>query len=129
MVIGVSGAGKTVLGTHVLRQGIEKGKKGLLISLDEHPQQIIRNAAAIGLDLQSLIDNGSLRVYFESPQELDVDAHFSKITKEVEKHGIDRLVIDGMSSYSAAIGDQTVYRDFVHAVVGFTKGRTDDRIF
>ena len=123
MVIGVSGAGKTVLGTHVLRQGTAKGKKGLLISLDEHPQQIIRNAAAIGLDLQSLIDDGSLRVFFDSPQELDVDEHFFKITQEIEKHGIERLVIDGMSSYSTAIGDQRVYRDFVHALVGFTKGR------
>ncbi len=123
MVIGVSGVGKTVLGTHVLREGITRGKRGLLISLDEHPAQIIRNAAAIGLDLQSLIDDGSLRVLFDSPQELDIDSHFNKITQEVEQNGIERLVIDGMSSYSTAIGDQRVYRDFVHALVGYSKGR------
>jgi circadian clock protein KaiC len=123
MVVGVSGVGKTVLGTHVLREGITRGKRGLLISLDEHPAQIVRNAAVIGLDLQSLIDEGSLRVFFDSPQELDIDAHFNKITQEVEAHGIDRMVIDGMSSYSTAIGDQKVYRDFVHALVGYSKGR------
>jgi circadian clock protein KaiC len=123
MVIGVSGVGKTVLGTHVLREGTTQGKRGLLISLDEHPAQIIRNAGAIGLDLQSLIDEGSLRVLFDSPQELDIDAHFNKIIHEVETHGIERMVIDGMSSYSTAVGDQKVYRDFVHALVGYSKGR------
>jgi circadian clock protein KaiC len=54
---------------------------------------------------------------------LDIDAHFNKITREVEKHGIERMVIDGMTSYSTAIGDQKVYRDFVHALVGYSKGR------
>ncbi|WP_180540644.1 ATPase domain-containing protein [Nevskia soli] len=123
MVIGVSGVGKTVLGTHLLREGITRGKRGLLVSLDEHPAQIIRNAAAINLDLQTLMNDGSLRVLFDSPQELDIDAHFNKITREVEKHGIERMVIDGMTSYSTAIGDQKVYRDFVHALVGYSKGR------
>jgi circadian clock protein KaiC len=52
MVVGVSGVGKTVLGTQLLREGVLKqGQPGLLVSLDEHPAQILRNAATLGLDL------------------------------------------------------------------------------
>jgi circadian clock protein KaiC len=123
LVLGVSGVGKTVLGTHLLREAIKQGSRGLLISLDEHPAQIVRNAATIGLDLQELIDSGSLHIMFESPQELNLDKHFAQIVAMVEKHDIQRMVIDGLTSYSSALGDQTIYRDFFHALVSFSKGR------
>ena len=118
MVVGLSGVGKTVLGTQILREGaIKQGKRGLLISLDEHPAQIIRNAATIGLDLQTQVDEGTIHVLFDSPQELNIDAHFSKIVRTIEKYDIQRMVIDGMTSYSTALADQAVYRDFFHALV------------
>jgi circadian clock protein KaiC len=124
MVVGLSGVGKTVLGTQILREGaIKQNKRGLLISLDEHPAQIVRNAETIGLDLQSQIDEGTIHVLFDSPQELNIDVHFAKIVNIIEKHNIQRMVIDGMTSYSTALGDQAVYRDFFHALVAYSKHR------
>jgi circadian clock protein KaiC len=124
MVVGLSGVGKTVLGTQILREGaLKQGKRGLLISLDEHPAQIVRNAKTLGLDLQAQIDDGSIHVMFDSPQELNIDAHFAKITRTIEEHDIQRMVIDGMTSYSTALGDQSIYRDFFHALVAFSKHR------
>jgi circadian clock protein KaiC len=124
MVVGLSGVGKTVLGTQILREGALKlNKRGLLISLDEHPAQIVRNAETMGLDLQSQIDSGVIHVLFESPQELSIDAHFATIVQTIEKHDIQRMVIDGMTSYSTALVDQAVYRDFFHAVVAYSKNR------
>jgi circadian clock protein KaiC len=95
----------------------------LLISLDEHPAQIVRNAETLGLNLGEQIENGTIHVLFESPQELDIDAHFAKIVELVEKHDIQRMVIDGMTSYSTALVEQSVYRDFFHAIVAFSKYR------
>jgi circadian clock protein KaiC len=124
MVVGVSGVGKTVLGTQLLREGAIKQKTcGLLVSLDEHPAQIIRNAQTLGLDLHEQINAGTIQILFESPQELDIDAHYSQIVEAVKKHDIKRMVIDGMTSYSSAIGDMGVYRDFFHALVAFSKHR------
>jgi circadian clock protein KaiC len=124
MVVGLSGVGKTVLGTQILREGaIKQGKRGLLISLDEHPAQIVRNAETLGLDLRKQIEDGTIHVLFESPQELDIDAHFAKITALVEQHDIQRMVIDGMTSYSTALIEQSVYRDFFHALVAYSKYR------
>ena len=124
MVVGLSGVGKTVLGTQILREGaLQQGVRGLLVSLDEHPAQIARNAAAVGLDLQAQIDAGTIHVLFESPQELNIDSHFAKIVQTIEKYDIQRMVIDGMTSYSTALGDQAVYRDFFHALVAYSKHR------
>jgi len=130
MVIGVSGVGKTVLGTQLLREGVLRQKQqGMLVSLDEHPAQILRNAGTIGLDLQAQVDSGDIHILFESPQELEIDAHFAKIVRLVEKHNIQRLVIDGMTSYSTALGDLALYRDFFHALVAFSKSRLMSTFF
>ena len=124
LIAGLSGVGKTVLGTQILLEGAEKqGKRGLLISLDEHPAQIIRNAETIGLNLRAQIDTGLIHVFFESPQELNIDIHYAKIVELVEKYDIQRMVIDGMTSYSTALIEQGVYRDFIHSIVAFSKFR------
>ena len=52
-----------------------------MVSLDEHPAQIVRNAQTLGLDLQEQIDAGTIRILFESPQELDIDAHYAQIVE------------------------------------------------
>jgi len=130
MVIGVSGVGKTVLGTQLLREGVEKyGHSALLVSLDEHPAQILRNAATIDLDLQQYVDAGQIHILFESPQELEIDVHFSEIVALVEKYNIQRLVIDGMTSYSTALNDVALYRNFFHALVAFSKSRLMSTFF
>lgn len=124
MVVGISGVGKTVLGTQLLREGVEReNKRGLLISLDEHPAQIIRNAGTIGLDLQTHLDSGMIHIFYESPQELEIDSHFARIVDTIERYDIQRLVIDGVSSYSTALDDQRAYRDFFHALVAYSKFR------
>jgi len=124
MVVGVSGVGKTVLGTQILREGaLKQGTRGLLVSLDEHPAQIIRNAQTLGLNLEEQIADGTIQIMFESPQELDIDAHYARIVQLIEERDVQRMVIDGMTSYSTAIGETGVYRDFFHAIVAYSKQR------
>ena len=130
MVVGVSGVGKTVLGIQLLREGVaQQSHPGLLVSLDEHPAQILRNAGTIGLNLSEQVEAGQIQILFESPQELEIDAHFARIVSLVEKYNVQRLVIDGMTSYSTALNDQALYRDFFHALVAFSKSRLMSTFF
>jgi KaiC/GvpD/RAD55 family RecA-like ATPase len=50
VVIGASGAGKTTLATQFLRRGLADGQEGIYITLDEPPEQIIREAQMMGFD-------------------------------------------------------------------------------
>jgi len=120
--VGISGAGKTVLGVQLLLEGaLKQGKRGLLVSLDEHPAQILRNAATLDLNLKEQVDAGMIRVLYDSPQELEIDAHFDLIIRTIEEFKMERLLIDGMTSYSNALGDQGLYRDFIHSLVAYSK--------
>src|SRR5262249_10113139 len=83
-----------------------------------------RNAETLGLNLTEQITAGTIRVFFESPQELEIDAHFDRICRTIEEHKIERVLIDGMTSYGASLGDdRELFRDFFHALLGYTKQR------
>lgn len=129
MVVGVSGVGKTALGTEILREGALRQKaRGFPISLDEHPAQIVHNAQTLGLSLDRQVADGTIQILFESPQESDV-AYYAHIIRFVEEQDTKRMLIDGMTSCSIAIGDVGVYRDFFHAMVAYGKQRSITTFF
>jgi circadian clock protein KaiC len=123
MVVGISGSGKTVLGTQLLLEGAKNQKRGLMVSLDEHPEQVMRNAETLGLNLREHLDSGLIQFFYDCPRELELDVHFAHITRIIEAHQIERLIIDGMTSYMSALEDEPIYRDFFHALISYSKER------
>lgn len=123
MVVGVSGSGKTVLGMQLLLEGAANQRRGLMVSLDEHPAQVIRNAETLGLNLREHLDSGAIQFFYDCPREIELDVHFARITRTIEEHQIERLIIDGMTSYTSALEDQQPYREFFHALVTYSKDR------
>jgi len=123
MVVGVSGSGKTVLGTQLLLEGAANQRPGLMVSLDEHPEQVMRNAETLGLNLREHLDSGLIQFFYDCPRELELDVHFARIVQTIEEHDIQRLIIDGMTSYTAAFESESAYREFFHALVNYSKHR------
>jgi circadian clock protein KaiC len=123
LVVGVSGTGKTVLGVQFLVEGARQGKRGLLVSLDEHPAQIMRNAKGLGLDLQKYVDDGTVTVYYDSPQELELDVHFHNVARLIDEHKIERVLIDSLAAYHVNESDRREFRDFIYAMTTYLKDR------
>jgi circadian clock protein KaiC len=123
MLVGISGSGKTVLGTQLLLEGVKNQKRGLMVSLDEHPEQVMRNAETLGLNLREHLDSGAIQFFYDCPRELELDVHFAHITRTIEAHQIERLIIDGMTSYMSALEEEQQYREFFHALVTYSKDR------
>ncbi|RZJ85267.1 MAG: hypothetical protein EOO64_01280 [Massilia sp.] len=127
LVSGISGTGKTVLSVQFLTNAIASGRKGLLVSLDEHPRQLIRNAKSLGFDLQALIDEGKLFVHYESPLELELDVHFDRIVKLVEEHQIECVVFDSIAVYEMTSRNEVA--DYLYALASFFKNRLATTLF
>jgi circadian clock protein KaiC len=122
VVAGMSGVGKSVMALHYIAEGARRGERSLMLSLDEQVPQLLRNAASIGIDLQPAIDSGLVRLYYDAPQEIEVDHHFHKIERIVEEFKPKRVVIDSLSTYGSSLGTQgRVFRDFFHALVALMK--------
>src|SRR5712691_1498117 len=122
VVAGMSGVGKSVMALHYIAEGARRGERSLMLSLDEQVPQLLRNAASVGIDLQPSIDRGIVRLYYDPPQEIEVDHHFHKIEQIVEEFKPKRVVIDSLSTYGSSLGTQgRVFRDFFHALVALMK--------
>lgn len=122
VVAGMSGVGKSVMALHYIAEGARRGERSLMLSLDEQVPQVLRNAASLGMDLQPAIDRGLVRIYYDPPQEIEVDYHFHKVEQIVQEFKPRRVVIDSLSTYGSALGTQgRLFRDFFHALVALMK--------
>ncbi len=121
LVVGISGTGKTVAGVQFLVEGAKKGLKGLLVTLDEHTEQLKRNGDGLGFELTKLTENGDIIIHYDSPLELELDVHYADIVKLIEANKIDLVVIDSLAAYEAA--DSAESRDFIYALATYFKNR------
>ena len=127
MVTGISGTGKTVLSVQFLTAAVRAGHKTLLVSLDEHPRQLMRNAGTLGFPLEQMVDNGDIFIHYESPLELELDVHFDRIIKLVEKEKIDCVVFDSVAVYEMTSRDEVA--DYLYALATFFKDRLATVLF
>jgi circadian clock protein KaiC len=121
LVVGISGTGKTVSGVQFLTEGVKRGETGLLVTLDEHPQQLIRNASTLGLDLATPMAQQKMFIHYDSPLELELDVHFERIVRMVEEHRIQRVVLDSLAAYESASPEEAT--DFLYSLVTYLKRR------
>ncbi|HXH31500.1 MAG TPA: ATPase domain-containing protein [Bacteriovoracaceae bacterium] len=121
LAVGISGSGKTVLGVQFLLEGARKGKKGLHITLDEHPKQILRNARSLGLSLDDYVTNGDIIICYESPLELEMDVHFEKIVRIIEDNKIERVVVDSLAAYESSNPKEA--HQFIYALTTYFKNK------
>lgn len=122
VMVGISGVGKSVMGLQYLAEGVRRGERGLMLSLDEQVPQIVRNAASLGLDFPAGVKRGLLHLEYDAPQEIEVDVHFHQLEKLVEEFKPRRVVIDSLSTYASNLGAEgRIFRDFFHALVALMK--------
>ena len=127
LTVGISGTGKTVLGTHFLLEGVAQGEKGLMVTLDEHPAQIQRNSNTLGFDLAGAVKDKEVIIQYDSPLELELDVHYDEITRIVEENNIKRVVLDSLAAYESASPEESM--DFIYALATYFKNRLVTAIF
>jgi circadian clock protein KaiC len=122
LVVGISGSGKSVMALQFIAEGVRRGEHCLMITLDEPPGQVLRNAQSIGIDLKAAIDRGLVHLWYEPPQEFEIDRHFAQIEAIVRDFKPKRAVIDSLSTYGSSLGaNERSFRDFFHAIVALMK--------
>ena len=121
LLAGGSGSGKSLLGLQFLMEGSRRDEPGLLVDLEEHPSQIVKNAATLGFDLAELIRREKVFTLRTSPVELDLNEHFHNIKQLVREKGIKRVVIDTISNYEGCVDDPALYKEYIHSLINYFK--------
>jgi circadian clock protein KaiC len=102
LVQGATGTGKTTLGMQFLHQGVkERDEAGLLITFEQFPHTLYRDALTHGWNLREMEQDGKLRVVFTSPQVFlsSLQSPISPINSAIRDMGVRRAVIDSVTQF------------------------------
>ncbi len=124
LVSGAPGVGKTTLGLQFLAAGINAGETGLLVSFEEFPASVIRDAKQLGWDLESYEQQGQLGIIFTSPQvflESLKAGDVGPIADKIQTLAPSRIVIDSASHFQRLTADPLELRQIYNTLVNAVK--------
>ncbi|MEM4352267.1 MAG: ATPase domain-containing protein, partial [Candidatus Caldarchaeum sp.] len=116
VVMGSPGSGKTTFGLQFLSYGCRNGENGVYVTLDERPDNVIRNAQRIGIDLRPFIVENALAVVDASPirtipgqvkignisigrKEFSLTALVAAVVNHARDIDAKRIVVDSLTSF------------------------------
>jgi circadian clock protein KaiC len=122
LISGAPGIGKTTLGLQFLLAGIKAGQPGLLVSFEEFPSSLIRDALQIGWDLKALEKDGLLRIIFTSP-EVFIASLKSQDNPLLPLSATppDRVIIDSAAHFQRLSSDPQELREIYNTLVNALK--------
>jgi circadian clock protein KaiC len=93
LVVGPSGAGKTIIATRFLQEGVRQGEKGVALYFEKGTPRL-RNA-----ELAELVQSGAVSVVESRLLDLTVDELIDDLVATLQRTGAKRLVIDSLSEF------------------------------
>jgi circadian clock protein KaiC len=120
LVRGAPGTGKTSFSLQFLVHGaMKQNEPGLLISFEEFPSSLYRDAESLGWDLKSLEASGKLHLMFTSPEVFlgSLETPDSRLNQLILDAGIRRLVLDSVSHFDRLTGNAQELRHIYTSVV------------
>jgi circadian clock protein KaiC len=119
LIAGSSGSGKSLLSTHFIDAGIREGEPGIVAVFEERPDEYAGRASSFGLDLNTPMAEGSLKVIYLRPLDLSVDETMQAILDAVEETGARRLVLDSLAGFEMALapGFREDFRESLYRMI------------
>ncbi|SFR00543.1 RAD55 family ATPase [Desulfoscipio geothermicus] len=115
LIEGVPGAGKTTFGIEFVYRGITQfNEPGVIITCEELPESIYRDALNFGWNLQSLEKADKLRILCTSPEVL-ANAEINLVEEIVNEVGAKRIVFDSISHFRNIVDNPLALRKTVYS--------------
>nr|HID12857.1 ATPase [Anaerolineae bacterium] len=119
LVRGAPGTGKTSLALQFLIHGAAKhNEPGLLISFEQFPSSLYRDAEALGWNLKGLEASGKLHLMFTSPEVFlaSLETPDSRLNQLILEANIRRLVLDSVTHFNRLTNDAQELRHIYTSV-------------
>jgi circadian clock protein KaiC len=113
LISGTTGTGKTTFGLHFICDGLHNRENALIISLEERPSKLVRNARAFGIDLEPFIQKKMLEVHYVSPVSYHPDEEAWVIKKKIKENSVKRLLFDGIENLETALPNSIERKNYM----------------
>ena len=119
---GATGCGKTLLVSHFVAAAAAQGEKTVLFAYEESREQLFRNAAGWGMDLEQFERDGLLVVRCTYPETAALEDHLLRIKETIAEVSPDRVAVDSLSALER-ISTERSFREFVLGLTSHIKSR------
>jgi circadian clock protein KaiC len=108
LVMGPSGAGKTIFSLRYISEGLARGVRCLYITFQDTADQLVGMAAGFGWDFEAARADGRLTIEHVPMGTLDLDVLVSVIRKHLTGGQVSRVVLDSLAElvFAAREGDR-----------------------
>lgn len=102
LVQGAPGTGKTILGMQFLQAGIMQcDQPGLMVTFEEHPRRLYRDAKALGWDFEASVRERKLLIVFTSPEAFLRELAANQYGQMIREYGFARVVVDSLTQFES----------------------------
>jgi circadian clock protein KaiC len=132
LVCGSAGCGKSLFGLEFLMRGaMQYGEPGVLMSFEESAEDIAKNVASLGFDINALAAEKKLVVDFvriergeiEEHGEYDLEGLFIRLAHAIDSVGARRVVLDTIEALFAGLSNQAILRSELRRLFAWLKER------
>ncbi len=116
LVMGPSGAGKTVLSSEWVSAGLAAGQQCLYVSFEESADQLRQKADAFGWGWGDAVDRGDLTILHVPPIELDIDQLAHQSASWSSPQDIGRVVFDSLGELVPVSNDLGRFPGYIWAL-------------
>ncbi|HEX9022326.1 MAG TPA: ATPase domain-containing protein, partial [Geobacteraceae bacterium] len=132
LVCGGTGCGKTLLAMEFLVRGAtEYGEPGVYMSFEEKSEELAKNFASLGYDLNGLVDRGKLlldyvrveRSEIEETGEYDLEGLFIRLGYAIDTIGAKRVALDTIEALFSGLANEVILRAELRRLFQYLKDK------
>ncbi|MCX8173190.1 MAG: AAA family ATPase [Thermoplasmata archaeon] len=101
LVSGSAGAGKTIMGLQFVSEGCRSNERGLIVSFEENPAQLKRNARAVGIPLEKYEKEKLLEIMYSPYPGTNIHMLLHQIISRLPM--VERIFIDTVNHFESAM--------------------------
>jgi circadian clock protein KaiC len=119
LITGAAGTGKSILCSQFAKSAIESGERVLFYLFDERISTFKMRAKALGMEMESALASGQLRLVQVEPTELSPGEFASQVVRAVEDDGVTLVVLDSINGYLQSMPEERLLAIQIHELLSF----------
>lgn len=130
LLLGPAGVGKTILSLGFIAAGLKDGERGLYVSFQETPDELISRAAALGWDwIAAAVEHGQLGLLHIRPVDLQLDRVGVALRDALMDRRPARVVVDSIAELDLGGRAPDRYLSYLWAIVNLVRAVGGTGIF